>query len=172
MKNRVTNYKGYVITSEEGIEKGIFFRNPLQKVDFDAYGDEPILSAWKYLDRIKNPIRRMYEILIGNGKIIQNIEEWSKDIDWGGFTGNILCPPIYFKRNYRKLKAVSNDSNNNIQEINSYGYESEFNICAGDCVIERTVIKTKSGKRIKLKQYDQYNFTYEHIIKGVIDTNN
>lgn len=137
--NTVENFKGYIISTEEGIEKGIFFRNPLQKVYFDAYEDEPILSAWEYLDRIKNPIRRIYEILIGNGKIVKNIEEWSKDMSWGGFTGNILCSPIYFKRRYRKLKAIpdgsnNNNNNNNIQEINSYGYESEFNSCAENVV--------------------------------------
>lgn len=29
MENRVVNYKGYVISTEEGTEKGLFFRNPL-----------------------------------------------------------------------------------------------------------------------------------------------
>lgn len=169
MKNRVINYKGYVISTEEGTEKGLFFRKPLQKVSFDAYYDEPKMSAWKYLHDIKNPFRRFFEILIGNGNIIKNIKEWSNDADWGGFTGNILCCPIYYEREYRRLNAVSS-GDYNIQEINSYGYEGEFEICAGHCDMEKTVIKMKNGKKIKIKRGESYHFTYEHLVKNIIDT--
>lgn len=71
MENRVVNYKGYIISTEEGTEKGLFFRNPLQEVSFDAYYDKPKMSAWKYLHDIKNPFRRVFEILIGNGNIVK-----------------------------------------------------------------------------------------------------
>lgn len=169
MKNRVINYKGYVISTEEGTEKGLFFRSPLQKVSFDAYYDEPKMSAWKYLHDIKNPFRRFFEILIGNGNITKNIKEWSNDADWGGFTGNILCCPIYCKREYRRLNAVSSGSDD-IQEINSYGYEGEFEICNGHCNIEKTVIKMKNGKKIRIKRGESYHFTYEHLVKEIIDT--
>lgn len=169
MENRVVNYKGYVISTEEGKEKGLFFRNPLQKVSFDAYYDDPILSAWKYIKDIENPIRRLYEILIGNGNIVRNIKEWSENCDWGGFNANIICFPIYFKREYRKLVAHSCESDN-IQKIVSYGYESEFNMCAGECDMEKTVIHLKNGKNIRIKRKEQYHFTYEHIIKKIIDT--
>ena len=171
MKNRVVNYKGYVISTEEGIEKGIFFRNPLQKVEFDAYCDEPILSAWKYLDDIKNPIRRIYEIVIGNKNIVHNITKWSKDMNWAGFTANIICFPIYFKREYRKLRAISSNKNN-IKEIVSYGYESEFNMCGGNCDVEYTTIKLRNGKVMKFKRNEQYHFTYEYKVKEIIDTGN
>lgn len=146
MDNRVVNYKGYIINTEEGTEKGLFFRSPIQKVRFDAYYDRPKMSAWKYLHDIKNPLRRIFEILIGNGIIVKNIKEWSKESDWGGFTGNILCCPIYFKREYRRLNAVSSGSDD-IQKINSYGYESEFETCSGNCNMEKTVIKMKNGKK-------------------------
>ena len=169
MKNSVINYKGFVISTEEGEEKGIFFRNPLQKADFDAYYDRPIFSAWKYLNDIKNPIRRLYEILIGNGNIVKNIKSWSEDMNWGGFNGNILCFPIYFKREYRKLTAHCCASGN-IAKIESYGYESEFNSCGGDCHIEKTVIHLSNGKSIRIKRKEQYHFTYEYIVKEIIDT--
>ena len=169
MENKVVNYKGYVISTEEGTEKGIFFRNPLQEVSFDAYYDEPKMSAWKYLHDIKNPLRRVFEILIGNGDIVKNIKEWSNDEDWGGFTGNILRCPIYFKRDYRRLNAVSSGSDD-IQEINSYGYEGESEFCAGRCKMEKTVIKMKNRKKIRLKRNESYHFTYEHLIKEIIDT--
>lgn len=169
MENRITNHKEYVITTEEGTEKGLFFRSPLQKVTFDGYYDNPKFSAWKYLKDIQNPIRRMYEILIGNGNIVKHIKEWSEDIDWCGFNGNILCLPIYFKRKYRKLRAISN-GDNNIQEIISYGFESPFEICAGACAIENTTVLLKNGKRIKMRRKKYYHFTYSHIVKEVIDT--
>lgn len=169
MENKVVNYKGYVISTKEGTENGLFFRNLLQKVNFDAYYDDPKMSAWKYLHDIKNPFRRLFEILIGNGNIVKNIKEWSNDVDWGGFTGNILCCPIYFKRKYRQLNAVSS-GDDNIQEINSYGYEGEFEICAGYCDMEKTVIKMKNGKKIKIKRGESYHFTYEHVVKEIIDT--
>ena len=74
MENRIVNYNGYVISTEESIEKGIFFRNPIQKVFFDAYYmDESKISAWKYLHDIKKTIRKLYEILIGNKNIIKII---------------------------------------------------------------------------------------------------
>lgn len=169
MENKVENYKGYVISTEEGTERGLFFRNPLQRVNFDAYYDEPKMSAWKYLSNIKNPIRRTFEILIGNGNIVKNISEWSNDANWGGFTGNILCFPIYFKRVYRRLKAVSS-GNDDIQEINSYGYESEYEICNGHCDREKSVIELKNGKKIKIKRNGSYHFTYGHLVKEIIDT--
>lgn len=76
------NYKGYIISTEEGVEKGLFFRSPLQKVSFGIYQDMSKISAWKYLRNIKNPFRRIFEILIGNGKIVKNIEKWYNDVDW------------------------------------------------------------------------------------------
>lgn len=169
METRVVNYKGYVISTEEGKERGLFFRSPLQKVSFDAYYDTPVLSAWKYLNDIKSPIRRLYEILIGNGNIVRNIKKWSENCDWDGFNGNILCCPIYFKREYRKLIAYS-CGDDNIQKIVSYGYESEFNMCSGECDVEKTVIRLKNGKTMRIKRTEQYHFTYEHIVKKIIDT--
>ena len=168
-KINVVNYNNYVITTTEGTEKGLFFRNPIQKVTFDAYFDRSNFSAWAYLNKIKNPIRRFYEILIGNRQIIKNIDEWSKDYDWAGFTANILCFPIYFKREYRTLSASSTDTNTNIQSIKSYGYESEFNFCAGDCALEKTIIKLKTRKKLKFKKNEQYHFTYRQVIERILD---
>ena len=95
MKNaRATVYKNHLITVEEGIQFGIFFRNPIQKVSFDAYYcDIPRISAWTYKNKLKNPIRRLYEIIIGNKNIVDNIEEWSQSIDWAGFNANVLMSP-------------------------------------------------------------------------------
>ena len=164
----ISYYKGYVITTDEKTEKGIFFRSPIQKAEFDDYGNHP-RNAWKYVDGIKNPLRRFYEILIGNGKIVKNINKWANELDFGGFRGNILCSPIYFKREYRKLTAIS-CRNHDICEIKSYGYESEFNNCAGACHMERTTIRLKHGRTVRYRKKKHFHYTYEHIVKKIIDS--
>ena len=170
METQVTIYKGYVISTEEGVEKGIFFRSPIQKVDFDAYYGTTKFSASKFANKIKNPIRKLYEILIGNGNSVKFINDWLNDIDFGGFKGNILTFPVYFKRKYRKLIAqTSNDEV--IEKIESYGYESEYNICSGACFVERTKIHFKSGKVTHIKRTGYYKYTYTHIAKDIIDNN-
>lgn len=169
MQTSVVNHKGFVIQTEEGVEKGIFFRKPLQQVGYDAYYDNPLFSAWEYLEAIKNPIRRLYEIIIGNREIINNIHKWAESLDWGGFSANIICFPIYFKRQYRKLSAYSCDDSN-IQKIESYGYESQYETCSGCCYIEKTKILLCTGKTIRLIEKNQYHYTYAHLIKDMIDT--
>ena len=169
MEIRTTIHNNHVITTEEGTQFGIFFRNPIQKVSFDAYyGDMEKISAWKYKEKIKNPIRRLYEIIIGNKNIVDNIEEWSQRMDWGGFNANVLMSPIYFSREYRRLKSVSSSPDDVIQKVVSYGYEGPYNYCSGACHIERTRITLKNGRRIRLKKKDQYKYTYIHIVEKMI----
>ena len=172
MEKSVDVYKGYIITTEKGEEKGIFFRSPIQKVFFDAYYDRAKLSFWDFVVAVKNPIRKFYEILLGNWKNIKNIEEYSQDPNLAGVELNILCSPIYFKREYRKLSATS-CGNHNIKEIKSYGYESPYNNCSGTCDIERTTLYLSNSvskrKKVKIKRTDAYEFTYAHIVKKIID---
>ena len=170
MKIAVKNYKNYIIHSEDGNQKGIFFRSPLQKVYFDTYncGDYRF-SAYRY-SRNLTFIRIIYEYLIGNGYIVKNIFKWIDEIEFGGFYGNILCSPIYFNRNYRKLTAHSSSDSDNIQSIKAYGYESQFNECAGKCTVERTKIRLKNGKTVRIKIRDEYHNTYSHIIEGIINS--
>lgn len=164
-------HNNHLITTEEGIQFGIFFRNPIQKISFDAYYcDYPKVSAWNYKNKLKNPLRRLYEIIIGNKNIVDNIDEWSQDISWGGFNANVLMSPIYFSRTYRKLKCVSSNSNDVIQKAVSYGYEGPYNYCSGACHIERTRITLKNGKRIRLKLKDHFHYTYTHIIEKMISS--
>ena len=161
----------HVITTEEGIQFGIFFRNPIQKISFDAYYcNYDKISAWAYKNKIKNPIRRLYEIIIGNKDIVDHIEEWSQNIDWGGFKANVLMSPVYFSRVYRKLKSVSSNPDDVIQKVVSYGYEGPYNICSGACHIERTRITLKNGKRIRLKMKDYFHYTYSHIVEKMLSS--
>jgi hypothetical protein len=164
----ISYYKGYVIITDEKTEKGIFFRSPIQKAAFDDYGNHH-RNVWKYANSIKNPLRRFYEILIGNGKIVKNINKWVDELDFGGFRGNILCSPIYFKRECRKLTAIS-CGNHDIREIKSYGYESEFNNCDGACHMERTTIRMKHGRTVRCRGKEHFRYTYKHIVEEIIDS--
>lgn len=169
----IKNYKNFVIKTEEGIEKGLFFRNPIQRVDFGTW-DEDKYNAYTYLNKIKNPLFRLKEILIGNRNIISNIEKWNEDDngDWAGFKANVLCLPIYFSRVFRRLEAISQSLDTNIQSINSYGYESEFNKCGGECLVERTVFRLKNNETIKVNKPEKFNFTYDFKVREIIDTDN
>jgi len=170
-ETNVKNYKSYVIHTEDGVHAGLFFRNPIQKIDFDAYGEaEEKCNAWSYLNKINNnPLKRLLEIIIGNKDIINHINEWSNDCDWGGFSANIIVSPVYFKRSFRKLEAYAQE-NENIKSIKSYGFEKPYNFCGGSCDYEHTVIKLRNGKTIRIVKRDSYNYTYAHIVEKIIDT--
>lgn len=171
-ENNVKNYKNFVIHTEEGVEKGIFFRSPIQTIDFSAWTEEKKFDAWCYLSKVKKSFFRFFEILKGNSNIVNNIEKWSENDDWAGFRANILCFPIYFERRYRKLTAKSTSNDTNIQSIKSYGYESPYNTCNGNCVVEKTIITLKNGKKIKTKTPENYNFTYRFKVEKIIDSDN
>lgn len=169
MEIRTTIYGAYAITAEEGTQKGIFFRNPVQKVSYDAYYcNHPATSAWTYLKKIKNPIRRLYEILIGNGNIVKSIDQWAQNDNWAGFRANKLMSPVYFVREYRKLRAKSTRESDTIQKVYSYGYEGPYNDCCGACHIERTCIVLRDGSKIRMKKKDYYHYTYIHIIEAML----
>lgn len=170
METRIENHNSYVIHTEEGVEHGLFFRNPIQKVDYITYCEDKPQSAWVFLDRLKSSCRRLFERLIGNGEIVKHGKEWADQCDFAGFYANKLCCPIYFKRSYRSLVAFSQDPDDNIQKVKSRGYESEYETCAGGCVIERTTIRLKNGKRIKSVSRQSYRYTYRHIVEKMLDT--
>jgi len=171
-KNEVRNYKHFVINTEEGVERGVFFRNPIQKITFDIWAEKRLFNANYYLRKVKNPFFRFFEKMKGYSYIINNIEKWSENDDWAGFLANILCFPVYFERRYRKLTAESTSEDTNIQSIQSYGYESQYNTCNGNCILEKTIFKLKNNKKIKIKTYENYNFTYRFKIQRIIDSDN
>lgn len=170
METVVKNHNSYVIHTEEGVERGLFFRSPIQKVEYTDYCVDGSQSAWAFLDRLKSPLRRLVERIIGNGKIVKHGKEWAGQYNFGCFLANKLCFPVYFKRVYRSLVALSQNPDDNIQEVRAKGYESEYNVCSGCCVIERTTIRTKSGKKIKAVIREKYHYTYRHIVEKMLDT--
>lgn len=171
METRTVNYKDYVITTKEGVEKGLFFRSPIQKRTIMTYFDMSEMDQ-KYIEKIRNPgtIRRFFERLLGNGEVLKNLDNYLNDIDCAGFDIKYICSPIYFKRESRHLTAVCTNPKKNIQKIVSHGYEDQYNICGGDCHVEKTIITTKTRSKIRIKKKEQYEYTYAHIVKRTIDT--
>lgn len=171
------NIDTYTVISAKYTAHGIFFRNPIQKVCRDAYyvgfvkDDSRVMNAYRYMDAIKNPIRRFYEILLGNGDVVRNIEKWSQDIDFAAVTTKMLCSPIYFRREERSLIAIDTSGQQNISEIRSRGYESEFETCSGCCEKEWTTIKLKGlkgCKKIRRVCRGHYCYTYFTTIKDLV----
>ena len=162
----------YKVITNEGKEYGIFFRNPIQKVFYDAYYEpyDVKYSAYDYAKKIKNPFRRFFEYLLGNKNIIKNLSEWLEEPNFGGFRKNVLCSPIYFSRDFQSLSLFTLNDKSVIKEINSYGYSSQFEEVAGGCVKEKTVIKfnNKNLKTIRKVEKGSYKYTYSHIIKEFI----
>lgn len=167
------NYKNYVIQMREGTQRGLFFRSPIQKVAYDAYygSDSPNgFCSWSFLNRLKKSLGfRLFQRLLGNSHVVDNIESWSEGMDWAGFSANILCFPIHFKREFRALTAQSQNADDNIQSVHSWGYESEFENCSGGCAKEITLFKMRNGKTIREVKKENYCYTYSHIIENLID---
>lgn len=170
VKVTTTNTESYESIHMEGTEKGIFLRNPLKKISFQDgfdWEDDSAQNVYTYARKIKNPVRRMYEICIGNGTIVKELNEWMNDYDFAGFTGNILCSPIYFKRKFRQLHLKSN-TDSLVKEIVSKGYENEFELCSGGCEKEKTQIKFRDKKKSSFITKDSYCYTYSHICEELI----
>ena len=151
-----------------GKEKGIFFRNPIQKVYFDMDGEyNDKFSVGNYIKWLKNPVFKKIQYLIGNGSIVDNIKSWTDDYDFAGFNANIICSPIYFSRHFRSLKMKSR-KDTEIKGIISKGYESPYETVSGGCDKEETSIIFKNGKICKITEYEQYKYTYVHISEKLI----
>lgn len=168
MENCTINYKSYTIHTQTLNKRGLFFRNPRQKIYYDVWYDAKNMG--KYLDKIKNPFRRLYETLLGNKEAVRNLEKWMNELDFGGCIIYAIRCPIYFKRCTRTLTAIDTSNRYNISKIQSSGYESEFNYCAGDCEVERTKIKLKSGKTMRIVNKGKFHYTYRHIVDQIIDS--
>lgn len=170
MGNNIKNVGSYTIVTTQGVEKGIFWRSSIQEVTFTTEPLDMGLSAYNFITQNKNILKRFFQVLIGNKYIVKHAQEWEENDDgsWAGFSANIICFPIYFKRKFRKLRAYSSNRLDNIQSIVSCGYESKWESCSGHCKIERTKITLNNGRVIKSRCYGSYQNTYTHIVERVI----
>lgn len=170
----IRRHKNFMVSTESYTQTGVFFRFPIQKVSFDGYYGGSKFDCYKYLESLKNPVRRVFEILIGNKRVVEHGNEWADEDGFAGFSANILCSPVYFKRECRKLEAVrvscDGSLSPSIESIKSWGYEGEFNGVSGRCELEKTVVTLNNGKKFKFKKTDQYHFTYYHIVQKVLNS--
>ena len=168
------NYNNYTIFQKDGEKRGIFFRNPLQKIYFTMDYDktlekrEKFFHCNKYLERINNPIIRFWERIKGNGNVVKNLHKWMEDCSFYGFSAKMIVSPIYFHRKFRSLLCVNVNDNGNIKQIYSYGYEIGFEVAQGDCYKEITNVLLTNGKKVKIKTRGSYHYTYEHIIEEIL----
>lgn len=164
---KIEKEEGFIITTNTGVARGLFFRLPVQTLDLE-YWIKGKRSLTRYTEVIKNPTRRIFEILIGNGSVIKNINKWEEEQDFGGVRIRTLCLPFYFKRNFRQLKAISTNKNSAIERIISYGYDDEFVYVSGECIKEKTKIIPRSGKIWNVVRKDTYQYTYRNMVKQIL----
>ena len=171
IEQRVVNEHGFVFETTETEHKGIFFRSPIQMIDFenDYFSDNP-RSAGELNHKLKNnALYRWFNILMGNKNIVKNLNKWIDEMDFAGVNKRCLVLPIYFKRLERSLKATNvSNSESDINEVISKGFESPYEIVAGCCKIERTKFTYKNGKSSKVNHKEQYHYTYQHVIEEEI----
>lgn len=157
--------KNYYLSSDRGIHKGIFFRKPIQRVNLNVYGDGSFSGAdhfiYNYMRKLKNPLFRCYQYILGNRKRIKSIKDHIDDVSFYGADVNILCSPIYFKREYRELNLVC-PNHPGIARIHAYGYESPFETVTGNCVKEVAKIYHTDGSVSRRVSYQTYDLTYTH----------
>lgn len=142
-ETQTTYYSDFKITSEKGIEHGLFFRDPLSKKILVVNYKNCDTDAFQYIAKIKNPLFRLAQYLLGNRQVILNIEYMQSDETY--FTNiNILRSPVYFKRNYRRTEAINRNENGCISSIISHGICNED--CEATCVKEKTITTFFNGR--------------------------
>lgn len=153
----------YQIRADRGIHKGIFFRKPIQKMQINIYGDGSFSGRdhhiYNYIRRLKNPIFRWYQYILGNKESIRQIKMHIDEVGFYGVTINVLCSSIYFKREYRELDMICFD-HPAIERIHAYGYESPFENVSGHCAKEVATIYYRDGWTSGVISYKDYDLTY------------
>ena len=162
------NSNGYHFIIEEFEKTGIFFQPVIQPIEHTTGYYDPEgypFSAYDFADNCKkSKLYRMLQIILGNKKQVENIENYIDDFDFAGVELNTIVSPIYYKRTYRKLTAFAKDPSAEIEKIISIGYESPYNNCSGSCFKETTFIETKHGIRMLTKR-NSFHYTYKHVVE-------
>ena len=146
------------ILTNEGPEKGIFFRSPIQFVYYDWYSMDWGESKYPMgIHRILNIFR------------MKKARNHAKHDNAAGFKFYEFAWPIYFSRKFRSLEYISEKI-----QISSYGYEGYKNHCSGYCEKETTTFKFKFGGLVKTLikvNHKEYNFTYKSSVEKFIKEN-
>lgn len=165
-ESHLTCESNYTIHTEEGIERGLFFRCPIQKIHYDHCSEK--YSPHIFQSKLKNPVFRFFQSVIGNKKVVDNVDSWMNEFDFCGFKANIMCSPVYFNRKYQRLVAYTN-GRSEVHSIVSFGYEGQYNICDGKCDCEKTTIYLKNKHTIKERRKGEYHYTYQHISEKILE---
>lgn len=142
-----------VFIENNGIQNGIFFRSPIQRVMYDwmnLYG--PHWPNWFHW--------------ILNIFLFHKAKEHEKKENAAGFWFYEFALPIYFKRKFRSLEYVSQDLC-----ISSYGYEGYKEYCSGHCKVEKTKMIFTIGNEKIVKHFvrnNEYHYTYKHVVQKFI----
>lgn len=145
----------------EGIEKGVYFRFPLQKVykeSFSFNDENECVSGWR-----NRAIKQVIPFLL-NIRMWFKCKEWLEEDDFAGIRVKELCSPIYF---IRKVRTATHKILNHpfITEINVYGYEPYKNYCAGAAEREVTIIKFKDNSKNRVVKYEKFHYVYAHVVE-------
>ena len=165
---QITHYFDFNVSSEKGVEYGLFFRNPLSKKSLVFNFSECKTDAFHYIVKSANPFFRLYQYLLGNRQVVLNVDRMHIDETYFAII-NILRSPIHFKRKYRRTEAINKNKNGNISSIISYGISSEE--CEATCVKEKTITTFSNGikERYILRDRAHY-FTHLCNLSKIINT--
>jgi hypothetical protein len=129
--------------------KGIFFQNPLQKLEINFYG--PYTKGERKLTFIDRFINR------------KRIKQAEKE-DWDSIVVKVLTLPIYFTR-YQRKSIYKFNKHITLDKIISYGWEPYDNSCGGAAEKEITKFYFKDGTTLKVVNKEEFKYTYRHIIE-------
>lgn len=173
IESKIYDNENYTIYTEEYVESGIFFQNPIQERTFDTDPFED--NHFDFYDfQAKwngSVVFRFIHTLLGNKKQMDAIREGGGlPYDVCGVNLRTFVSPIYTKREGRSLNMYAKNLLLEIQEIHSSGYELPYTRVSGDCHVETTQMTTRTDRKLKYKYGKQYHFTYAHIVKDLLNS--
>lgn len=173
--------KRFHVEERQFIQKGIFLRSPIQKIETSTDSDlvNWKSSSWETIKVLHEKSFRGFILRFVNPEIVKKGRLYKKwkfiTKEWGaeGFSCNFIVSPIYTSRIVRSLDVVAINPDEKILELHSWGYESEFNDCAGQCEKEFTRILKNTYKGNKWFSFQSnngksYQYIYQHKVEEII----
>lgn len=148
----------FSIISETKIEKGIFFRSPIQKVQVETYLGE----AYSWVDNAK---RLVIPYLLNMDKY-SHFKEIIEDDDLAGLVVRVFASPIYFKRYVRTAIHKFKNHPDGLLEIRVFGEEPFKNNCSGACICEKAIFVFDNEKKETVKTYGSFHYYYKHVVEA------
>lgn len=160
-----------MISVREYTQKGIFFRNPFFRREYDLWSG----SHKGGLNDSKSLLGIVHRIL-NSPKKLNDLREFIKEDDAAGYFLNSVRSPIYFEREVKELHLevsfISKQNNPIRMIIKSKGFNYIDEPVGGYCAKERTKITVETLYTTITKKFTdkgKYNFTYEHVAKNTVE---